>query len=412
MAELGETSDPIVLVPGNVSAVVSRMYDLGDYATSLGEAGSGLTCIDTREHWQGDAAEAFRERYQGEPKRWVVAGDCFADTASALDSYSWTLKWAQGKASEAIEEWARGVARTESDKKAFAKAEEDARREAARSGVPVVIGAFVDGGESIRQAARELLADARRQLGDVARDAAAKIRAACEPAPAAPTWLDAVGDGLGWLGGEAQDVGIVAANGLASVGNAMLGHLDDVGLLLAGLGMAAAGAGGELGGGALDATGAGAAAGVPINIAAWGLIAGGAGLAATGAVGLGIHSGTDSRVQVLENRATQPQPGSSGKRYEGLEGYEQQLTPRTLEGAQRELNGEVVKINPRDAEPFDHVQKVRNAQQGLNRLKNKLIAEINDSRSSSAVRSAAQAQLTEVKRLLAESTKYVPYVSK
>jgi len=74
MAELGETSDPVELVPGNVAVIVSRMYDLGDYAQSLGDAGSGLTRIDTSECWQGEAAEAFREHYQGGAK---TVGGCW-----------------------------------------------------------------------------------------------------------------------------------------------------------------------------------------------------------------------------------------------------------------------------------------------------------------------------------------------
>lgn len=408
MAELGETSDPVQLVPGNVPAVTARMYDLGDYARSLDEAGQGLSRIDTRECWQGDAGEAFRERYRGEPKRWVVAGECFAATAKALDSYSWTLSWAQGKAADAIREWARGVAQTEADEKSFARAEQRARDDAARTGVPVVIGAFVDTGEPTRQAARETLADTRRQLADVARATAAKIWEACEPAPPKPTWVDGIGDGLGWLGGQAQDAGIAVVNGAASLGNAMLNHLDDVGLLFAGVGMIAAGTGGEVGGVALDATGAGAVAGVPINIATAGVIAAGAGLAGAGAVGLGIHAATDSRVQVLENREAPSQPGAAGRRGTPTDRKADQLNKRTLEAAERELNGETVKINPRDSEPFDHVQKVNNAQRGLRNRIEELQTIIRDSRSGDADRASAQAELSKAYKLLEYSKKFVP----
>jgi len=121
----------------------------------------------------------------------VVAGDSFAKAAKALDNYSWTLKWAQDQTASAIDEWARGVARTEVDKKAYEDAVQQAESEAAKTGVPVVIGAFVDGGEPIRQAARDVLT-------------AAKIQSACDPAPAKPTWLNSVVDGVGWLGDDAR----------------------------------------------------------------------------------------------------------------------------------------------------------------------------------------------------------------
>jgi hypothetical protein len=57
-----------------------------------------------------------------------------------------------------------------------------------------------------------------------------------------------------------------------------------VGETLGGLLLLVAGAGGEVGGGALDITGVGATVGVPINIASWGLITGGAVLTSKGIV--------------------------------------------------------------------------------------------------------------------------------
>ncbi|MCL2652478.1 MAG: polymorphic toxin type 28 domain-containing protein [Propionibacteriaceae bacterium] len=408
MAELGETSDPVELVPGNVSVIVSRMYDLGDYAQSLGDAGSGLTRIDTSECWQGEAAEAFREHYQGEPKRWVVAGDSFAKAAKALDDYSWTLKWAQDQAASAIDEWARGVARTEADKKAYEDAVQQAESEAAKTGVPVVIAAFVDGGEPIRQGARDVLTEARRQLADVANDTAATIQAACEAAPAKPTWLDSAIDGLGWFGGKAEDAGIAAVNGIVSFGNAMWNHPGDMVGLLSGLGMVLAGGGGDAGGGVLDATGVGAVVGIPVNIASTGLIVGGAGVTAAAATALVSHAATDNRVQILQKEASQPEPGASGRHGTPTDGYKEQVDPPTLDAARRELNGEVVKINPRDSEPYDHVQKVRNAQNGLEDRIDELKRKIGDSRSSQADRAAAQKELSEAAKLLENSKRWVP----
>jgi hypothetical protein len=75
------------------------------------------------------------------------------------------------------------------------------------------------------------------------------------------------------------------ANGVASLGNAMLHDPGAVGETLAGAALMALSAGGEVGGAALDATGVGAVLGVPANVVSAMGIATGAGMA-----GLGVHT--------------------------------------------------------------------------------------------------------------------------
>lgn len=75
------------------------------------------------------------------------------------------------------------------------------------------------------------------------------------------------------------------ANGVASLGNAMLHDPGAVGETLAGAALMTLSAGGEVGGVALDATGVGAILGVPANVVSAMGIATGAGLA-----GVGVHS--------------------------------------------------------------------------------------------------------------------------
>jgi len=130
-AELGQTQDPKALVPGDVAAVTGTMWAMRSYGDALCEAGTGLARIDTQEGWQGQAAEQFRSRFDGEPRKWTEAGDCFHSAANALDSYASTLHWAQREAGEAIRLWNEGEAATADAKAAHERAVEQARQEAA-----------------------------------------------------------------------------------------------------------------------------------------------------------------------------------------------------------------------------------------------------------------------------------------
>ncbi|NYI59986.1 RHS repeat domain-containing protein [Cellulomonas soli] len=105
-----------------------------------------------------------------------------------------------------------------------------------------------------------------------------------------------------------QGAYVGAVNGGASVVNAMAQHPED--LVMWGLGAATMcwGAGMEVGGVALDATGVGAAVGIPINILGVGVISIGAGMAASGTLDLLAHANGDSRVEVM----TRDSEASSG----------------------------------------------------------------------------------------------------
>ncbi|MBB5152541.1 hypothetical protein [Saccharopolyspora phatthalungensis] len=51
MAELGETSDPKALVPGNAESIHKTAWSMTVYGDLLHEAGVGLQRIDTTEGW-------------------------------------------------------------------------------------------------------------------------------------------------------------------------------------------------------------------------------------------------------------------------------------------------------------------------------------------------------------------------
>jgi type VII secretion system ESX-1 substrate len=107
MAELGETEDPKALVPGNAAAVGSTARTLRRRGAELTLAGKGLQRIDTADGWSGDAAEAFRAKFHGQPGKWLEAGDCFVEAAAALESYVYMLTWAQSEAAAAVKDGTR-----------------------------------------------------------------------------------------------------------------------------------------------------------------------------------------------------------------------------------------------------------------------------------------------------------------
>ncbi|MEU6231808.1 putative T7SS-secreted protein [Kitasatospora sp. NPDC047058] len=289
--ELGETSDPKELVPGDPDSVSSTSAWLKSYGDTLHSAGEGLKKIDTTDGWSGDAGDAFREAFEGEPTKWLDAGDCFHDAATALTAYGTTLAWAQGQAADAIRQWDAAQAATSKAKSEHQDAVKDAGHD-----LP-----FTDPGEGARGTARHTLDTARSQLksaGDTAADKIAKVR---DKAPEEPDWLDDIGDFFSDAGDFLLDVGQVAVEDLASVGNAML-HNPGAALEVAGgLGLAALGAGGEVLGFGLDLTGAGAALGVPLNVVSAGVIASGLGLAGVGASQIAQDAVGPNRVHMEGN---------------------------------------------------------------------------------------------------------------
>ncbi|WP_084145018.1 putative T7SS-secreted protein [Amycolatopsis jejuensis] len=83
------------------------------------------------------------------------------------------------------------------------------------------------------------------------------------------------------------------------------------------------------------------------------------------------------------------------------------LTDKDLDGARRELNGEVV-ARKADGTPWDHVTEVREAQNGLVNQINRLKRQLGDSRLSPEDRPAIKAELSEASRLLDYSEQWVP----
>lgn len=410
MAELGQTQDPKALVPGDVAAVTGTMWAMRSYGDALCEAGTGLARIDTQEGWQGQAAEQFRSRFDGEPRKWTEAGDCFHSAAGALDSYASTLQWAQQQAGEAIALWNEGEAATADARADHEHAVQQAQHEAAvrtANGTPTTAPdiPFHDPGEAKREAARQKLNRARGQLNSAGDTAEHTVGTARDKAPEKPGFWSKVGDFVGDVGGGLLDAGAGAVNGLASFGNAMVNHPADTVIAAAGIALTGVSAAGDGLGLALDATGVGAVAGVPLNAVSTAGVVAGATMTAAAVTDLAHHAATDDQVSPVQRDGGSS--GSGGKAGTKTDRLKEHLTDRDLDAARRELDGEVVATKP-NGQPWDHVDEVQNAQRGLANRIEQIKRQLGDSRLSDADRSTLQSELSEASRLLDHSEQFVP----
>jgi hypothetical protein len=272
VTRLGETNDPLALIPGNPASIARVAGQMYGYGTMLAEAGDGLKRIDATDGWKGAAGDAFRQRFHGEPERWLTAAACFRDAAGALDHYLPTLAWAQQQAGVAIQLWNQGH----------------------------------------KDAANSTLENAVGQLTAAARTATAAVGQARDQAPQKPGFWSKVASFFEGLGHDAEKVGAAAADDLASMGNAMLSNpLADLGMVGGALlaGVSAVGDGAGL---ALDATGVGAIVGVPVNVISTAGVVAGTGLMMASAGDLASHAAGDDHVDPLNADSgpgdTQPSP--------------------------------------------------------------------------------------------------------
>ncbi|WUI75452.1 hypothetical protein OHS81_16815 [Streptomyces sp. NBC_00400] len=305
--DLDETTDPKELIPGVPNSVTVLLKAIRTRGDALHKAGAGLKRIDTADGWTGKAGDAFREVFEGQPSKWLQAGDCFHDAANALENYCHTLTWAQGQASDAVKQWHEGETATSQAKSQHQQAEQQAGHELT----------FHDPGESKRQNARETLNKARKQLSDAGDTAAKAVGAARDKAPEKPGFWSKVGDFFENAGAGLENAAGTVVNSLASFGNNIIHHPLDAAGMVAGTGMMLLGGAGEIGGGALDITGAGAAVGVPVNIASAGLIGSGGAVTAASATDMVMHMNGDDRVSPMRTDHT----GAAGDEYEAEEGF-------------------------------------------------------------------------------------------
>lgn len=386
MAELGETGDPRQLVPGKPEAIDENARVLRARGDRANWAGEGLLAIDTGA-WEGPAAHAFRDKFSYEPAKWFDGADSLSGAADVLAQYAETLRWAQGQALEAVDLWDQGQAATQQ----ATAAHDTATAQANANNQPPP--PFTDPGESARQAARDTLNRARSQLREAGDSIVGFLRDYAADAPQESSWLDDVGNFF-------VDVGTHIVNDVASFGNAMLNHPEDVLGALGGLGLTVASGAGMAGGVVLSATGEGAVAGVPLAGVSAAGAATGVGMMMAAIGDLGSHAGGDDRVEVIKPRSEPSTPTKTDR-------LKEHLTDKDLDAARRELNGEVVNEKGSGV-PYDHIKEVREAQDGLANRVNRIKQLLSDSRLKPEERPDLESELSEASRLLDYTEQWFP----
>ncbi len=168
--QLGQTEQSNELIHGSHGDIMATAKHLRDFQKAFERVGQGMRKLDSS-HWKGEAANAFRGKFDVHPAKWVHAADACEKAAQALDSYADTVKWAQGQAQEAVEKYKQG---------------QDASEKAKTADDPP----DTDPGDASRNRAHEILNEARRQRNTAAEAAQKAVSAALAHAPSEPPPLD------------------------------------------------------------------------------------------------------------------------------------------------------------------------------------------------------------------------------
>ncbi|MGW8761930.1 putative T7SS-secreted protein [Streptomyces sp. NPDC055815] len=184
--QLGQTEDADELVHGKPEKIAESVKNLRDFQKAFDLVGGGMRKLDAS-HWKGEAAEAFRERFQTLPTDWLHAADAMEHAAKALETYSQAVVSAQGKAREAIALFREGDQDSKAAVDTYNK-KVDAYNTARDGDKPLPDpGAFSDPGTAKRARAQEILNDARKARDEAAETAKAAVGAALAHAPKEPT---------------------------------------------------------------------------------------------------------------------------------------------------------------------------------------------------------------------------------
>jgi hypothetical protein len=307
-AVLGESGDPI---PGDPESVALLGLTLRDTANDIQRETGEVQALASVESWKSEAAGRFRD----------AAGDAVGDLRKAFHRYD-VAAAAMGvtvrEGSDA--DWASALAHAQAlSLKALRDAQAaDAEYKAAGQHLqslppdtpkddPDATSAHnkQHSAQDALGAAKRLLESAKHIRDQAAETAASRIhRAITHDGMHDSTWdkiKDTAGTILSDTGHFLEDMGEEALSDLASLGNAMLHDAGQVGEVLGGVALLTLGAGGEIGGLALDCTGIGAVLGVPAGVVSAGAIAGGVGLITAGASRLAMDAAGPDRVNMTSD---------------------------------------------------------------------------------------------------------------
>lgn len=186
MAELGETTDPVRLVPGAGSSIEGAATTWRGRATIADDAAAEIRLLATPEDWTGSAAVSFENRVESVASRWIRIAEALNAAAIALDEYGSALTSAQSQAAIAIDKWERARQQTADSLSAPLPGSGADNR--------VTLLSTVDDGGPLRAEAHATLAAARSAVELAGDSAAAAVRAAAEQPELVPEVWAALGD--------------------------------------------------------------------------------------------------------------------------------------------------------------------------------------------------------------------------
>lgn len=188
--QLGETDLASQLIHGNPGTIRTSAKHLKDFGKAFDKVGQGMRRLDSS-RWKGEAARTFREKFAVHPVKWLHAADACGSAGEALEKYADTVKWAQGRAQDAIDLYKKSLQASESAVEAYNKRVDayNAAIKADKDPGPQP-EPFKDPGKADLELAREILADARRQRNEAGQSAETTVKAALAHAPAEPPPLD------------------------------------------------------------------------------------------------------------------------------------------------------------------------------------------------------------------------------
>lgn len=180
-AELGQSRDPIRLVPGDLAAVHRTVALWRSRADDAEESGARLRQLRTVPEWAGEAADAYERRVAAAASPWDAMASAFRMAQAALEDFASALEAARARAGDAVDLWD----------------EAEALVATAAMATPGFPGADRQPLRSLepRAEARAILADARRALDTAAQTAAAALRRALAlPGLQAEEWVALLAD--------------------------------------------------------------------------------------------------------------------------------------------------------------------------------------------------------------------------
>ncbi|MET7696934.1 putative T7SS-secreted protein [Streptomyces sp. NPDC005485] len=305
---LGEGSDP---VPGDPDAIALLGQSLREVANDIQREAGDVEALCGVESWKSKAADAFRDTAKETLKPLRKAYHRYDKAASAMGTRV---------RQESTADWASALEHVQhlADKALKAAQVADREHQSATKGIKGLPPHTQDDDPELvrlkkkRDTAADDLGAAKsalqhaKDVRDDAADQAAKVihRAITHDGMHDSRW-DKFGNTVDSIVSDAgeilKEVGEVLVSDLASIGQAMADDLGSTMAVLGGLGLAAMGAGEEVGGILLDATGIGAALGIPINIAAAAQIATGLSIAGVGAANIMHDAAGPDRVDMTSD---------------------------------------------------------------------------------------------------------------